>query len=179
MQSKITIRIILTILIVCAWAGTAVAESSTISKRATFSLPVPSGFSKPTAERFVKAAPGGVVLIENKRVKPNMFLASIVVKKIASGPDFDPSDSALCKEMANGMAAQMDAVLKANQMVMTSAGNMCQWTLTNMKESNRGFIGTLMYKTRDNAWIVGCNFDNSDRLAQDACAEVLKGWAFK
>jgi hypothetical protein len=144
----------------------------------TFSVPVPKGFSPAKDERVIRSAPGGVVLIADARAASQMFLGSIVVTRIGPGPDFDPSDAAFCRQAADGIAAQTRMQVTVSRNVEFSAGSTCQWETVDKELSTRGAIGTVMYKTRDNSWVVTCNFDTRDARAQDACGEVLRGWTF-
>ena len=181
MRPRILIVIALAATLIALWPNEpmpAPGEPGVRARGATFSVPVPKGFSVSTDERFTKGAPGGIVFMADRRVAPNLFLGSVVVIKIGPGPDFDPSDPGFCKAAAEDAAAQMPVALKGHRIVRTSVGNTCQWEMVDKEIATRGGMSTVMYKTRDNCWVVTCNFDTRDTQALAACGEVLAGWRF-
>jgi hypothetical protein len=153
-------------------------EPGVIVRGDTFSIPVPKGFSVSKDERFIRSAPGGVVLVADKPAAPHLFRGSIVVVKVGPGPDIKPSDPASCKQAADFAAALIPVVLKAHRIVKTSVGNTCQWEVVDKEMSTRGATSTIMHKTRHNCWMVTCNFDTRDAQTRAACGEVLAGWTF-
>ena len=181
MRPRILILVAIAGMFICTWANEATSAQGEPGVRArgdTFSVPVPKGFSLFKDERFLRSAPGGIVLVADKRAAPHQFLGSIVVVKMGPSPDFDPSYPPFCKQMADASAAQTVTALKAHRIVKTSAGNTCQWELVDKEVPTTGCIGTVMYKTRNNGWVVTCNFDTRDTQARAACGEVLAGWTF-
>lgn len=181
MRPRILVLVALAAIPIGAWAGEATPaadEPAAIVRGDTFSVPVPKGFSVSKEERFTRAAPGGVVLVADGRAAPHLFLGSIVAIRVGPGADFDPGDSAFCKQLADTAAAQGVVTLKDHRTVKTSVGNSCQWEVVDNEVNTRGATSTVMYKTRDNCWVVTCNFDSRDPQAQAACGEVLAGWKF-
>jgi len=181
MRPRILILVALVAMFIGTWANGATPVAGEPGVRArgdTFSVPVPKGFSVSKDGRFIRSVPGGVVFVADKRAAPHLFLGSIVVTRVGPGPDFDPNDPTFCKQAADGAAAQMGVVVKAYRTVRTSVGNTCQWEVVDKEMSTRGATSTVMYKTRDNSWVVICNFDTRDMQARAACGEVLAGWTF-
>jgi hypothetical protein len=142
----------------------------------TFSVPVPAGFAPATDARLTEMAPGGVVLVARKRAGPGWFIGSVVVTRVGPGPDFDPADPELCAEMAALMVP--GGVVESHKIVKTVVGRTCQWKVLDTETHTRGATGTVLYKTRDNAWVMTCNYDIRDSAALKACKKALAGWKF-
>ena len=73
----------------------------------------------------------------------------------------------------------MPVSLKSSAIVEAAVGKTCQYHVIDNEVSTRVATGTVMYETRDNAWVVTCNEDTRDERAPAACDEVLAGWVFK
>lgn len=155
-----------------------IKSKASVAKGATFSVPVPDGYAVSADPRFTKGAPGGVVLMADKRAAKGTFLGSIVVTRVPPGPDFDLTNVEVCKEIAGQTSRMMPVELKRFGLVETAVGKSCQYEVVDKKVATRGAKGTVMYKTRDNCWVVTCNFDSRDPGAAKACAAVLGGWKF-
>lgn len=156
------------------------ADPKTVAHGETFSVPIPKGFSIAKNELMNRSTNGGVILVADQRADPSMFLGSIAVVKILPGQAFDPgADLASCKNAALGVIATLPAgaTLKSVRIKKTLTGDACQWEVQG-KSPTRGATGTVMYKARDNAWVVTCNFDTNDMQAQAACNYLIAGWKF-
>jgi len=172
-------QIMISTLLVLVILGAACNKGSkAIAKGATFSVPVPDGYRVATDPRLTKGAPGGVVLMAKKRVAEGIFLGSIVVTRVPQGKDFDVKKLEVCQEIAEQFAKAAPVKLKRAELVETAAGKTCQYEVADRTRAHRSATGTVMYKTRDNCWVLTCNFDERDPGAREACDEALGEWKF-
>ena len=153
-------------------------RTATVAKGDTFSVPVPAGYSLVTDPRFTKGAPGGVVLLSDKPMSKKGRRGSIVVTRVPPGPDFDMKKAGTCRVIATAVTKMAPVKIIRSALVDTAAGRACQWELRDKNVANWGAVGTVMYKTRANCWVITCSFDTRDSGARKACAAVLQGWKF-
>jgi hypothetical protein len=144
----------------------------------TFSLPVPGGYLVVTDPAFTKMAPGGVMLRAVARATEGAFVGSVVVTRIPMGPPLDQSSDEACKKLGAALTTGMPVQLKRTVLAQTAAGKSCQYEVIDNQVATRGAQGTVMSKTRENSWLVTCNFDIKDAAARTACQAVLDGWRF-
>lgn len=154
-------------------------EKAATARGETFTVPVPLDYAIATDERIRKMAPKGVALIADKRVSEKAFLASVVVTKVERHPETASTNTEPgCAKAGSQFAATMPVTLDGTALVKTPAGTSCEWRITDKKARNRRAIGTLLYKSDANAWVVTCNYDVVDVRATKACNEVVQGFKF-
>ncbi len=164
----------------CKGARGIESKKAATARGQTFTIPVPKGYSVVTDERLLEMAPHGAVLIADKRVASGAFIGSIVVTKVAAHPaTANANTEAGCPVHGEGMTRAAPVRLeKPAALVDTAAGASCQWSVIDKANSTRRALGTVMYKSDDNAWVVTCNYDIRDVRAVSACEQVLQGFKF-
>ena len=152
------------------------------AKGATFTVPIPAGFSQSTDPKYqMIEMSGGIILLQSTptgsktggKVQGQIVVAPMLKVK----PGFNPTDPAVCEKMATDTAKAIEAKLTEHGIIGAPFGRTCQFTSHDEKELNRATTLTVVY-SRSEYWGVTCTYDLRDPSALAACKAVVAGWLF-
>lgn len=146
------------------------APAGDVVETRDYAFPVPRAFRAlrgPQTEA-VWAQGGAAVAATGRIAADNAFLGSVVVTAIAAGAE-SVMNEAGCREAATATATAMRVELLSSSFTDT-----CRWSLQDGTNPNRG--ARAIVKAGKTSWMITCNFDARDPLAQAACDAVDQGW---
>lgn len=136
-----------------------------------YSFPIPQGWERVDTKEL-KADSG---IKQSKPATPDLRAVFLVQPLDAAAAAFEPTDTAVCKQTAEAMAAARKGSASGVGLANGPTGKTCQFAVTaGTRETRFTFV-----KGPKEPWLIGCDRDIKDQAVLAACDQALAGLRFE